>query len=77
MKFDNFTNKIWNELLVKWKHYPMDELHKKKNLTLRLISLILIIEDNDMFEEGECTNDHQLMNEQLLRASRMQSKVTP
>jgi hypothetical protein len=55
----------------------MDELHKKKNLTLRLISLILIIEDNDMFEEGECTNDHQLMNEQLLRASRMQSKVTP
>jgi len=37
-------------------------LHGKTNLVLRLTSLIFIVENNELFEEGEHANNHQLVD---------------
>ncbi len=46
-------NKMWNEVLVKWKHYFVDEVTWKNEVEFKANFPNFVIKDNDLFLKGE------------------------
>jgi hypothetical protein len=42
-------NRMWNELFVKWKRYPIDEATRENEAKLRLTSLIFVMKTMTFF----------------------------
>lgn len=44
---------MWNEVLVKWKHYFVDEVTWKNEVEFKANFPNFVIKDNDLFLKGE------------------------
>jgi hypothetical protein len=54
-------NKIWNEVLIKWKHYHVDKTTWKMKHNVKLTFLIFVVKDNDSFWKGSNVSNQMRM----------------